>query len=264
MILPPFAEDYNENFPTIAHPYFDDHQVRREHALQQRLKQHAPAILDGGRAILWYCHMCQKPWYQLGRTASFVCLGKSQLTEIAQQFGAEVQATSSLPSSICPLCASLHLGGMPRIEEYPDRQGYHFTWDGITSRKTRLFCIVYTWNMGSISELLLEACSAPCDVLTAPMEQVRSVLAWLKTLPDPEKEEVTMLSENTMDAMSQCNTPQPGFSWCGYGWKSSCPLLGQVLVALGMTFPTSSICSQGLLVACWRQIAREMEKVLVC
>ena len=43
MILPPFAEDYNENFPTIAHPYFDDHQVRREHALQQRLKQLAPA-----------------------------------------------------------------------------------------------------------------------------------------------------------------------------------------------------------------------------
>ena len=69
------------------------------------------------------------------------------------------------------------------------------------------------------------------------MEQVRSVLAWLKTLPDPEKEEVMMLTENTMDAMSQCNTPQPGFSWCGYGWKSSCPLLGQVLVTLGMTFP---------------------------
>jgi len=96
------------------------------------------------------------------------------------------------------------------------------------------------------------------------MEQVRSVLAWLKTLLDPEKEEVTMLSENTMDAMSRCNTPQPGFSWCGYGWKSSCPLLGQVLLTLGMTFPDSSICSPGLLVACWRQIAREIERVLVC
>ena len=143
MILPPFAEDYNEHFPTITHPYFDDHQVRREHALQLRLKQLAPTMLDGGRAILWYCHLCQKPWYELGRTASFVCLSTSQLAEIAQQLGVEMQSVISLPSSICPLCASLHLGGMPRIEEYPDGQGYRFTWEAITSRKTRLFCIVY-------------------------------------------------------------------------------------------------------------------------
>ena len=264
MILPPFTEDYNEHFPGIAHPYFDDHQVRREHALQQHLKQHAPAILDGGRAILWYCHLCQKPWYEQGHRASFVCLSTSQLAEIAQQLGTEAQQVSTFPSAICPLCASLHLGGMPGIEEYLEGQGYRFTWEAITSRKTRLFSILYRWNVCSIANVLLEACSAPCDVVTAPLEQVRSVLAWLKTLSDPEKEEVTMLSENTMEAMSQCNTSQPSFSWCGYGWKSSCPLLGQVLVALGMTFPTSSFCSPSLLVACWRQIAQEMEKVLVC
>ena len=75
MILPPFAEDYNEHFPTITHPYFDDHQVRREHHLQQRLKQLAPAILDGGRAILWYCHLCQKPWYEHG-PHSIVCVSE--------------------------------------------------------------------------------------------------------------------------------------------------------------------------------------------
>src|SRR6266487_5881863 len=264
MILPPLAEDYNEKFPGIAHPFFDDHQARREHHLQQRLKQHAPATLDGGRAILWFCSLCQKPWYQLGRTASFVCLSRSQFADIVQQLCVEMQTLFSLPSSMCPLCAALHLGGLPRIEEYPDGQGYRFTWEAVTSRKTRLFCILYRWNISSISEMLREACSAPCDVLTASLEQVRSMLAWLKTLPDPEMEEVTMLSESTMDAMSQCNTPQPGFSWCGYGWKSSCPLLGQVLVALGITFPTSSVCSQSLLVACWRQIAREMEKVQTC
>jgi hypothetical protein len=264
MILPPLADDYNERFPTITQPYFDDHQIRREHALQLCLKQFAPTTLDGGRDILWYCHLCQKPWYEHGRRASLVCLSTSQLAEIALNLGAEVRQVSALPSSICPLCASLHLGGMPRIEEYPDGQGYRFTWEAITSRKTRLFCIIYRWNERSISNVLLEACAAPCDVPAAPLEQVRSVLAWLKTLPDPEKEEVTMLSESTLDAMSQCNTPQPGFSWCGYGWKSSCPLLGQVLVTLGITFPTSSICSQSLLVACWRQIAQEMEKVLVC
>ena len=106
-----------------------------------------------------------------------MCLSTSQLAEIAQQLGAEVRQVSAFPSSICPLCASLHLGGMPRIEEYPDGQGYRFTWEAITSRKTRLFCIVYRWNICSIADMLLEVCSAPCDVLTASMEQVRSMLA---------------------------------------------------------------------------------------
>ena len=73
-----------------------------------------------------------------------------------------------------------------------------------------------------------------------------------------------LLTESTMDSMSRLDAPLPGFAWCGYGWKSSCPLLGQVLVALGITFPTSSICSPSLLVACWRQIAREIERVLAC
>jgi hypothetical protein len=60
MILPPFAGDYNPRFSNITHPYFDDHEVKREHSLQLRLKQLAPLMLDGGRAILWYCHLCQK------------------------------------------------------------------------------------------------------------------------------------------------------------------------------------------------------------
>jgi hypothetical protein len=52
MILPLFENDCNERFPMITQPYFDDHQIRREHFLQQRLKQLAPTTLDGGRAIL--------------------------------------------------------------------------------------------------------------------------------------------------------------------------------------------------------------------
>ena len=114
MILPPLTDDCNARFPTMGNPYFDDHQARREHSIQLRLKQHAPVTLDGGRAILWFCRLCQKPWYQLGRTASYVCLSTSQLAEIAEQQGAEMQTLISLPSSMCPLCAALHLGGMPR------------------------------------------------------------------------------------------------------------------------------------------------------
>jgi hypothetical protein len=264
MILPPFAEDYNARFPMITQPYFDDHQVRRKHALQLRLKQLAPTMLDGGRAILWYCHVCQKPWYQLGRTASLVCLSETQLAEIAQHLGAEARQASAFPAAICPTCAALHLGGMPRIEEYPDEQGYRFTWEAITSRQTRLFCILYRWNLCSISDMLLEVCTAPCDVLTAPLEDVKSHLGWLQTLAEPGKEEIVLLTENNMYSMSRLDSPLPGFSWCGYGWKSSCPLLGQVLVALGITFPTSSICSTSLLIACWRGIAREIERVLAC
>jgi len=90
------------------------------------------------------------------------------------------------------------------------------------------------------------------------------MLAWLKILTEPGKEEVVLLTESTMASMSQFDTPLPGFVWCGYVWKSSCPLTGQVLVALGMTFPPSSICTLSLLVACWRQIAREIEVVLAC
>ena len=97
MILPPLAGDCNERFPAITHPFFDDHHARTAHDLQQRLKQLAPATLDGGRAILWFCRWCQKPWYQLGRAASFVCLSKIQVVEIAQQLGAEVRLVSSFP-----------------------------------------------------------------------------------------------------------------------------------------------------------------------
>ncbi len=96
------------------------------------------------------------------------------------------------------------------------------------------------------------------------MEQVRSVLAWLKTLAEPGKEEVKMLTESKMNSVNRLDAPPPGFSWCGYAWQTHCHSLGDVLVALGMTFPTSSICSPSLLVACWRQIACEIEGVLAC
>jgi hypothetical protein len=264
MILPPFAEEFNEDFPTIPQPYFDDHQVRKEHHLQQRLKQFAPPVLDGGRAILWFCRLCNKPWYEHGHRASFVCLSTSQLAEITQQLGAVVHSLSSFPLSICPLCAALHLGGMPRIEEYPDGQGYRFTWDAITARHTRLFCIVYNWNMSSISDMLLKVCAAQCDVLTASIERVKDVLAWLKRLTEPGEEEVVLLTGSAVNAVSRFETPAPGYSWCGYAWQTQCHSLGDVLLVLGMTFPTSSICSLSLLVACWRQIAREIEEVLAC
>jgi len=264
MILPSLGDDCNERFPAITHPSFDDHNARTAYSLQLRLKQHAPATLDGGRAILWYCRFCQKPWYELGRTSSFVCLSKVQLAEVAQTLGADMLVTSSFPLSICPLCAALYLGGMPRIEEYPNGQGYRLTWEGIQSPYARFFCLLYALNTRTMQETLAEACFAPGDIPTTPMEHVRSVLGWLKNLSDPGEHEATLLPQSLHDRVNRLDPPKPGCSWCGYAWQTPCPLLGNVLVALGMTFPSWSICSSSLLVACWRQIAREMERVLAC
>jgi hypothetical protein len=110
----------------------------------------------------------------------------------------------------------------------------------------------------------LEGDSAPYDVPTASKARVRNVLTWLKTLAESGKEQTVLLTENDMKSMNLLHSPSPGFAWCGYGWKGSCPVLWQVLITLGMTFLDSSICSPGLLVACWRQIAPEIESVLVC
>jgi hypothetical protein len=264
MIISPFSQENNGRFPTITPHYFDDHLVKRDHTLQLQLKQLAPTLLEGGSAILWFCHLCQKPWYEVGRRASFVCLSASQLTEIAQHLGVQICTPSLLPRSICPLCASLHLGGIPTIEEYLDGQGYRFSWQARTRRHTRLFCMIYRWNKSSISEMVREGDSAPYDVPTALKAQVRNILAWLKDLAEPGKEEAVLLTQTDMKSMNLLHPPAPGFTWCGYGWKGSCPVLGQVLLTLGMTFPDSTICSPGLLVACWRQIAREIERTLVC
>jgi hypothetical protein len=113
--------------------------------------------------------------------------------------------------------------------------------------------------------LLEEACSAAVDLLTTPVEQVRSVLTWLTTLPDPAQGETIPLPESIQVAMSrQYSSPQPGFSWSGYAWKVGCPAMGDVLIAQAITYPSSLVCLAELLVACWRQIAGVMEEVLSC
>jgi hypothetical protein len=127
-----------------------------------------------------------------------------------------------------------------------------------------VYSVIYRWNFCSISEALLEVDLAPCDVPTTSKAQARNVLVWLKTLAEPGKEEEMLLTENNMKSVYRLHPPAPGFAWCAYGWKMHCHLLGDVLVALGMTFPTSSICSPVLLVACWRQIAGAIEGVLAC
>jgi hypothetical protein len=263
-MLPFFPGDYNDRLPEIVPRLFDDHTIRAEYMLQQRLQQRAPLTLDGGRAILWSCRCCQKPWYELGRRAWFVRLSETQLARIAQQLGVELPAPSLLPASICPLCAAVHYGGMPGIEEYRKGQGYRLTWEGRKSPRARLCCIIYRSYACPLPELLEEACSAPVDLPTTSVEQVRSVLIWLATLPDPARGDTIPLPANIQLAMSRYSPPQSGFSWSGYAWKARCPAMGDVLIAQAITYPSSLICLAELLVACWRQIAGVMEEVLSC
>ena len=81
---------------------------------------------------------------------------------------------------------------------------------------------------------MLQAVSAaPYDVLAAPPEQVRSLLAWLKTLAEPGKEEAVLLTESEMKSANRFYPPALSFAWSGYAWKTQCHLLGDVLLALG-------------------------------
>lgn len=263
-MLPFFPGENNDLVFEVVPWLFDDHTMRSDFLVQRRLQQRAPLTLDGGRAILWSCRCCQKPWYELGRSAWFVRLTEEQLIRIALQLGLELQASALLPALICPLCASIHLGGMPRIEEYYNGCGYRLTWEARKSPWARLCCIVYKSNIYSNRDLLAEACASSSDVLTTPVGQMRRMFTWLMELPDPQKGEAMLLPKDIQEAMSRMNPPQSGFSWCGYAWRSECPTMGQVLIAQAITYPSSLMCLAELLVACWRQIAGVMYEVLAC
>ena len=262
------ADDHCKNLSfTTYDPWLDDQTVRTEHHLQKRLRQRAPLTLDGEREILWRCSCSRKPWYRSGHSSFFVCLSAEQRSHLAHRLGADASILSLLPASICPICAAIHLGRMPGIEEDCNGRGYRFTWTGTKQPHLRVCCIIEK-NISSIKyspnvqNSPFATFATPGDVVLSPLKQVRSILHCLTTLPEPEREEAMSLSESTCDLLNRRDRLEPGLAWCGYSWIAQCSALGDVLVALGMTFPSSSVCSLGFLVACWQQVARTMERVL--
>jgi len=190
-----------------------------------------------------------------------VCLSSEQLSRLSHKLEADIGVLSWLPSAICPLCAVIHLGGMPGIEEYHHGRGYRLTWEGGISTHARLFCMIYQWNTCSITNLLAESFSATTDILTSPVKQVKSVLRWLKTLPDPAREEAVLFSTGQDDSLCRRKQSKEELLLSGYCWKAECPALGEVLLILCGTLPASSDSSPRVLVECWRQIAREIERI---
>jgi len=267
MIIPSAGDKCNKLSFTFPIPSYDDYTIKVEHHIQQRLGQRAPSTLDGRREILWRCPFCYKPWYQADHSSFFVCLSDEQLTSIGQRLRADASLLFLLPTSICPICAAIHLGRMPGIEEDCNGRGYRFTWTGTKQPHLRVCCIIEK-NISSIKyspnvqNSPFATFATPGDVVLSPLKQVRSILHCLTTLPEPEREEAMSLSESTCDLLNRRDRLEPGLAWCGYSWIAQCSALGDVLVALGMTFPSSSVCSLSFLVACWQQVARTMERVL--
>jgi len=62
------------------------------------------------------------------------------LLRVAQQLYTAISLLSSLSMAIC---TSIYPGGMLRIEQYRYRRGCQFTWIGIKSPHSRLFCRMY-------------------------------------------------------------------------------------------------------------------------
>jgi len=89
-----------------------------------------------------------------------------------------------------------------------------------------------------------------------------SILRWLETLYEPEGDEMVLFPENTGDLLHRRGPLNAGPSWCGFRWRTGYSMLGDMAVAPGSTFPSSSACSLRLLIARWEVIARGMEWVI--
>lgn len=170
MIISLADGDCNHLSFSIPIPWFDDHTSRAEHHIQKSLRQIAPSTLDGGREILWRCPCCRKPWYQADHSSFFVCLSDEQLTSIGQRLRVDASLLFLLPTSICPICAAIHLGGMPRIEEYRNERGFWFTWKGINSPRLRLYCIIEKnvcsiQHVSNAQDLLVRSFTSPIDMV---------------------------------------------------------------------------------------------------
>jgi hypothetical protein len=73
---------------------------------------------------------------------------------------------------------------------------------------------------------------------------------------------MALFPENIGDLLRPRDPLNAGPSWCGYGWRTDYSMVGVMAVASGSTFLSSSACSLRLLMACWRQRALSMERVL--
>lgn len=249
------------SFEEVSTPGFDDYQTRRHYRLQRVFRQHMPLALDGGREVLWWCPRCKKAWYERGRHDALLHLSSAQVGALARSLHLESELTSCLPRVICPECAALCLGGVPRLEEYQQGSGYRLSW--VRARAPVLFlCTVSSGSLLEGPDPLHVALSSASDLPLAPPTSLYALLDWLICLPNPEWHHMTPLTPAHCEILTHQHQPPPHLAWCGYAWNSPTSPLGRVLVVIGVTFSLSVVCPPEILLACWRQIAHMMRPIL--
>ncbi len=240
-----------------ARRYFDDHEVR----LRQVLGQDALRATGGGRHLLYGCPVCKRPWFKAGRR-EYPRLTPEQLAHLGIVLHADIHAFHQLPSALCPICSTIHLGGIFSVGGYPHHSGYHFLWESAAQSRLRLQAMVCR-SLGITLDALLHM--SP-DLLLETGCTLHAVLAWLETCPLPEtiqaytQEQGQYLSYrfppgNTADGRAH--------HWQGYAWEAVCPPLGgHVLVSLAVTLPPLDPSPFFSLLMSWRALARAMRTVL--
>src|SRR5712692_4342025 len=159
-----------------AQSNFDDHEVR----LRYLLGQDAMPTSEGGRHLLYCCPVCKSPWYKAGRQ-EHPRLTPAQLARLGTVLHADIHALHQLPRALCPICSTVHLGGMFSVGEYPHHSGYHFLWESATPRSISLVALVCRSEELTVDALL----RASPDTFAGPLHGLHSVLAWLETCPFP-------------------------------------------------------------------------------
>ncbi len=240
-----------------ARRYLDDHEVR----LRQVLGQDALRATGGGRHLLYGCPVCKHPWFKAGR-GEYPRLTPEQLAHLGIVLHADAQALHQLPRALCPICSTVHLGGMFSVGHYPHHRGYHFLWESAAPHRLQLQAMVCR-SEGITLDALLQL--SP-DLLLEPRGTLRPVLAWLETCPFPEP--IQAYSEEQRQYLA-CRFP-PGNAadarahhWQGCAWEAACPPLGgKVLVSLAVAVPPLAASPFGSLLMSWRVLARAMRTVL--
>jgi len=160
-----------------ARRYFDDHEVR----LRQVLGQDALRATGGGRHLLYGCPVCKRPWFKSSRR-EYPRLTLEQLAHLGLVLHADIQALHQLPRALCPICSTIHLGGIFSVGHYPHHSGYHFLWESALPSRLQLQAMVCR-SEGITLDTLLHL--SP-DLILEPRCTLHAVLAWLEACPLPE------------------------------------------------------------------------------
>ncbi len=236
---------------------FDDHEVR----LQHLLGQDAMPTSEGGRHLLYGCPVCKSPWYKAGRQ-EHPRLTPAQLARLGTVLHADIHALYQLPRALCPICSTVHLGGMFSVGEYSHPKGYHFLWESASPRSIQLLAIVCRSEELTVDTLLQ---TSP-DTFAGPIHGLHAVLAWLETCPFPGS--IRAYTDEQSQHFTRRFPPgnavdEKARHWHGYAWDTSCPPLGgDVLVSLAVTLPPLAPSPIASLLMGWRVLARAMRMVL--